>query len=94
MARIRACLRSQLFLIFLALTSSYVSEIHWEVSGVVFSTPGQSLAATQMEFHHKSSIHAFGSMSAVLYPSLVAKDILRQESTTTQIRIEVFTKFV
>ena len=71
------------FSYFLALTSSNVSEIHWEVSGVVFSTPGQSPAATQMEFHHKSSMHAFGSMSAILYPSLVTKDILLQESTTT-----------
>ena len=82
------------FSYFLALTSSNVSEIHWEVSGVVFSTPGQSLAATQMEFHHKSSMHAFGSMSAILYPSLVSKDILLQESTTTQIRIAVFTQFL
>ena len=79
------------FSYFLALTSSNVSEIHWEVSGVVFSTPGQSLAATQMEFHHKSSMHAIGSMSAILYLSLVSKDILLQESTTTQIRIAVFT---
>ena len=36
-------------------------KIHWESSGVVFSAPGQILAATQLEFHHKSSMHAFGS---------------------------------
>ena len=69
-------------------------KIHWESSGVVFSAPGQILAATQLEFHHKSSMHAFGSMSAILYPSLLAKDILLQESTTTQIRIAAFTWFV
>ena len=93
MARSRACLCSQLFLIFLALTSLYVSEntLGSEVSGVVFSIPGQILAATQMEFHHKSSMHAFGSMSATLYSPLVAKDILLQESTTTEIQIAVFT---
>ena len=66
-------------------------KIHWEVSGVVFSIPGQILAATQIEFHHKSSMHAFVGMSAILYPPLVAKDILLQESTTTQIQIAVFT---
>ena len=62
-----------------------------EVSGVVFSIPGQILVVTQMEFHHKSSMHAFVSMSATLYPLLVAKDILLQESTTTEIQIAVFT---
>ena len=66
-------------------------KIHWEVYGVVFSIPGQFLAASQMEFHHKSSMHAFVSMSATLYPLLVAKDILLQESTTTEIQIAVFT---
>ena len=66
-------------------------KIHWEVYGVVFSIPGQILAASQMEFHHKSSMHAFVSMSATLYPLLVAKDILHQESTTTEIQIAVFT---
>ena len=66
-------------------------KIHWEVYGVVFSIPGQILAASQIEFHHKSSMHAFVSMSATLYPLLVAKDILLQESTTTEIQIAVFT---
>ena len=66
-------------------------KIHWEVSGVVFSIPGQILVATQMEFHHKSSMHAFGSMSTILYPPLVAKDILLHESTTTEIQIAVLT---
>ena len=66
-------------------------KINWEVSRVVFSTPSQILAATQMEFHHKSSMHAFGSMSTILYPALVAKDILLHESTTTEIQIAVLT---
>ena len=66
-------------------------KIHWEVSGVVFSIPGQILVATQMEFHHKSSMHAFVRMSAILHPPLVANDILLQQSTTTEIQIAVFT---
>ena len=67
--------------------------IHWKVFGEVFSTLGSTLAATQRPFLYKSSMHALSSMSAILCPFLVAKDILLQESTTTQTRIVAFTKF-
>ena len=95
MARSRACLCSHLFIFFWRLRHRMSVKIHWKVSGVVFSTPGQILAATQMEFHHKSSMHAFVSMSAILYPSLVApKDILLQGPTTTQIRLQFSQKLI